>query len=192
VTHTVTDRGERELSIETGKWDETVRIRFWMPLDRLPVDPDFTDADTCIRNLGNYVRLIEAHLGRISKAVRARGRKADEHSSTRSAIEIQARRIAAFATSWTSETLQVESDTPWSGMVVHELGKDYRKGRMLGNAEWMEAWANPPSIVTHMNGGMMEPLILSVSAHRTDSDGISPVEAMRAAANLPAIQEIAA
>lgn len=193
VEFSVTGFGERELSVSREKDDDddlAVRFRFWMPLDDLPVDPDFSGPDTCLANLRNYIRLIAAHLPAISKAVRSRSIQSDVGIACD--IAERAKRVAAVATTWTRESVSVESNTPWSPMIVDEYLPSHHRGKRLGDPDRMAAWANPPCMVARIDGAKDDPLILSVTPHRTEMEKATPIEVMRAAAMLPQTGRLAA
>lgn len=193
VEFSVTGFGERELSIsreDDADEDLAVRFRFWMPLDDLPVDPDFSGPETCLANLRNYIRLIGAHLPAISRAVR--GRNDGRDAAVADEVRERTKRVAAVATTWTSENVFVESDTPWSPMIVDEYLKSHHRGKRLGDIGRMRAWANPPCMVARIEGGCDRPLILSVTAQRTEMEKARPIDVMRAAAMLPRAERLAA
>lgn len=185
VSVSTTDYGEREMTIETGDLDiEPVRFRIWMPDIHQPIDPDFSNAATCIRNLRSHVRLLQAHLPAIAAAALRTPK-----SSILDEIEVvrnHARRVAAVASTWTDRRIMVETDTPWSTMRIHHLGdRGAYSGEFIGDDAHMSAWATRPCLSARIEGGRRNPLIVSITALRVEACRATALEAMRAASVLP-------
>lgn len=187
-----TDYGEREMTIETGDLDiEPIRFRIWMPDADQPIDPDFTDAATCMRNLRSHVRLLQAHLPAIAAAALRTPKP-----TTVADIDVvrdHARRVAAVASTWTDRMIMVETDTPWSRMRIHHLGeRGAYSGEFIGDDAQMTAWATRPCLSARIEGGRRKPLIVSITALRVEARKATALEAMRAASMLPQTTDVAA